>query len=422
MYRRIKSVLATHTFRQSVITVISTFATAGLGAIFFLPLARLIGSHEYGLFSVVVSLLTIIVTFADMGMSQGIVKFVAENSQEDKYQPYVKIALFSKIAIGLVVSLGLWVFAKPLAIFLLRQPEVIRLLPIAGWGVLFMMLFSLSIYVFQGLQKFTLWGGLQVSANLFRLLLFGLLFLLVKVDSVWGLIMFVSAPLSGFFLSWFWLSENIFKAKITSTHQHNFWSFNKWTAAFTIAATLASRLDTLLTARFLSLSQTGVYAMAITMVSFLPQLSSAIGAVTAPKFASFSDLDRSQKYLSKATLFSFGTSIAVALVMIPVAIFVIWFAGRDFSASFAPFLILLLAMTIFTSLNPIRDSILYFHRRPQFFFWASVIQGLVLLIFGNLLIPIFGVVGTAFSVLMGHLALAAVCVWYYLLAKKSYVS
>ena len=406
MRQYINQVLSTHTFRQSIVTVVSTFATAGLGAVFYLLLARLIGSYEYGLFSVVVSLLTIIVTFTDVGMGQGLVKFVAENSRSEKYQPYVKIALFTKIAIGFAVSLSLWVFAKPLANSLLHQPEVAKLLPIAGWGVLSLMLFSLSIHVFQGLQRFTLWGGLQVGANFFRLLLFGLLFLLVKMNSVWGLVLFIFAPLSGFLLSWAWLPGNIFKAKVTSNLWHNFWNFNKWTAAFTIAATLASRLDILLTARFLSLSQTGVYAMATTMVAFLPQLSSAIGAVTTSKFASFSDPNHSQKYLSKATLFSFGISVAVALAMIPAAMFVIWFTGRDFSASFGPFLILLLSLTIFTSFNPIRDSLLYFYHRPQFFFWANLAQAAIIIAAGFLLIPRFGVTGTSLAVLASHVFFA----------------
>ncbi|KKQ75891.1 MAG: Polysaccharide biosynthesis protein [Candidatus Woesebacteria bacterium GW2011_GWB1_38_5b] len=413
MYSRIKRVIATHTFRQSIVTVISTFATAGLGAVFYLLLARLIGSHEYGLFSVAVSLLTIIVTFTDVGMGQGLVKFVAENSQADKYQPYVKIALFTKIVIGFITGLALWIFAKPLAVLLLRQPEVANLLPIAGWGIFSIMLFSLSIYVFQGLQKFVLWGGLQIGANIFRLLLFGLLFLLIKVNSAWGVVLFVSAPLFGFLLSWVWLPAGIVKAKITSTHWHKFWNFNKWTAAFSITATLASRLDTLLTARFLTLSQTGVYAMAITMVAFLPQLSSAIGAVTAPKFASFSDSSHSQKYLAKAALFSFATSVAVALAMIPAALVVVWFIGRDFSASFAPFLILLLSLAIFTSLNPIRDSILYFYKRPQFFFWANLLQGLVIIAVGSVLIPLYGVIGTALSALISHVIFAGLCLWEY---------
>ena len=413
MRQYINQVLMTHTFRQSIITVVSTFVTAGLGAVFYLLLARLIGAHEYGLFSVVVSLLTIIVTFADLGMSQSLVKFVAENSESDKYQPYVKIALFTKIAIGLAVSLALWLFAKPLAVSFLHQPEVVSLLPIAGWGILSLMLFSLSVHVFQGLQRFTLWGGLQVGANFFRLLLFGLLFLLVKMNSVWGLVLFVFAPLSGFLLSWAWLPGNIIKAKVTVSHWHNFWNFNKWTAAFTIAAALASRLDILLTARFLSLSQTGVYAMATTLVAFLPQLSSAIGAVTTSKFASFSDPDHSQKYLSKAAFFSFGISVAVALAMIPAAMFVIWFTGRDFSASLAPFLILLLSLAIFTSLNPVRDSILYFYHRPQFFFWANLVQAAIIIAAGFLLIPRLGIIGTSLAVLISHVFFAIASFWEY---------
>ncbi len=419
MYPKILSALKTHTFRQSIITVISTFATAGLGAVFYLLLARLIGAREYGLFSVVVSILTVIVTFTDVGMGQGLVKFVAENSSGDKYQPYIKIALFTKIAIGLAVSLVLWMFAKPLAISLLHQPEVTKLLPIAGWGILSIMLFSLSIFVFQGLQKFILWGGLQVWANFFRLVLFAFLFWLIKINAHWGLVLFVSAPLSGFLLSWIWLPKNISQAKVTSSHWHSFWNFNKWTAAFSIAATLVSRLDILLTARFLTLSQTGVYAMATTMVAFLPQLSSAIGAVTAPKFASFSDSDHSQVYLRKATLFSIGTSTLVGAAMIPVAMFVVRFTGRDFTGAIAPFLVLLGSLSIFTFLNPVRDSILYFYHRPHFFFWVSLVQGLVLLVSGLILIPAWGVLGTAASVLVSHLVLAVLCVSYYFKISRS---
>lgn len=403
----IKSILATNTFRQSTITVISTFIVAGLGAFFYLFIARLLGSHEYGLLSVSISFLTIIVSFVELGMGQGLVKFVAENSNNGKYRPFVKIALLTKITIGLIVSLGLWILARPLAVSLFHQPEIFKLLPLVGWGILSVTLFSLSTYVFLGQQRFTLWGGLQIGANFFRLLLLGLLFLLVKINSVWGLVLFISAPLSGFLLSWFWLPLNIFQAKITSDNWHNFWNFNKWTASFTMISTLASRLDTLLTARFLSLSQTGIYAMAATMVVFLPQLSSAIGAVTAPKFASFSDPYHTQKYLLKASLFSFGTSLVASLAMIPAAILIIWFTGRDFSASFAPFLVLLLSLAIFTSLNPVRDCILYFYKRPQFFVLANLIQIAIILIAGFFLIPRYGIIGTSLAVLASHIFFAA---------------
>jgi len=413
MYERIKKVMVTHTFRQSVVTVISTFGSAGLGAVFYLLIARLIGSHEYGLFSISLTIASIAVTFADVGMSQGLVKFVARNASGNGYFPYAKLALVTKLGIGGLIGLGLWLLARPISELVLHQPEVGRLLPIVGITILGLLLFGFTVSVFQGLQRFWLWGGLQIAGNLVRLGLFGILFFTTRVDSLLAILLFASAPIAGFSLTWIWLPLSILKSKITSKHFYEFWSFNKWTAAFTITSTLASRLDTLLSARYLSLSDTGVYALATTMVAFLPQLSSAIGAVTAPKFASFNDNSTSQKYLGKAALFSLATSMAVALVMIPTALVVIRFTGRDFSASFTPFLILLLSLAIFTSLNPIRDSILYFYQKPQFFFWGNLTQAIVLVIAGLVLIPLYGVTGTALSALISHIYFGAICIWQY---------
>ena len=112
----------THTFRQSVITVVSTFGTAGLGAVFYLLLARTIGSHEFGLFSVAVSILTLLVSFADVGMGQGLVKFVAENNRNNAYWPFAKIAIQTKIAIGAFFCVILWIFSHPIGNLVLHQP------------------------------------------------------------------------------------------------------------------------------------------------------------------------------------------------------------------------------------------------------------------------------------------------------------
>lgn len=412
MLKKISEILKTQTFRQSIITVVATFATAGLGAVFYLLLARIIGSRDYGLFSISTSILTLIVGVADLGMAQGLVKFVAENSKTPLYMSYVKIALKAKLIIGLAVWAGLWLFANPLS-HLLGHPEVAPLLPIVGFGILAIILFSLSVYVFQGLQKFILWGGLQVGANLFRLIFFAGLFFIVRLNSFWGIALFVSAPLFGFLISWVWLSKKIFSAHITNEQQSRFWNFNKWTSAFTIVSVLTSRIDILLTARFLSLSETGVYSLATIMVAFLPQLSSAFGAVTAPKMASFNDSQHSQNYVAKAAMFSLGISLLVGVFMIPAALFVIWFTGKDFSSALIPFLILLVALLIFNSLNPIRDSLLYYYKLPRFFFWSGLIQAFVLIFSSVILIPLWGVNGSALSVLIGQIILAIVCMWKY---------
>ena len=420
MYKKIINILNTTTVRQSFITVVSTFLAAGLGAVFYLALARVMGPREYGIFSLILTLITLSVTVAELGMSQGIIKFAAKSLGGDKHLPYLKLALLTKIGVGIILGLVLWLFPKIIAVSLLHQPDVAPLLPLAGLSILGVLLFGYSISVFQGLQKFLLWGLFQTGANLIRLIFMGLSALFVRINSFWGLVLFASAPITGFFSSWFFLPRRTLQVSVSSNHIKQFWDFSKWTAAFTITSSIAARLDMFLTARFLDLSQTGIYALAAIMASFLPQLSSAIGAVTATKFASFSDHSHSQKYLRKALLFSVGVSLTVALTLIPTALVVIRFTGKDFSVSFAPFIILLLSLAIFTSLNPIRDSILYFYHRPQFFFWTGLAQALILIIAGGLLIPAFGIMGTAVSVLISHIFMALACIWQYQqLSKKA---
>jgi O-antigen/teichoic acid export membrane protein len=412
MLKKIIEILRTNTFRQSLITTVSSFVTAGLGAIFYLILARMIGSRDYGLFSISVSVLTLLVGVVDLGMAQGLVRFVAENSRDLKYLPFAKIALKTKLIIGLSVWAILWVYAIPIS-RLIGHPEIVTLLPAVGLGIISMILFSLSIFIYQGLQRFLIWGALQIGGNIFRLILLGILYFWVKIDPFWGLVLFVSAPLFGFIVSWFWLPTNIFSVHTTNKQQNQFWNYNKWTAAFTIVSVLTSRLDIMLTARFLSLSETGVYSLATVMVAFLPQLSSAFGAVTAPKLASFNDSTHSRNYVAKATLFSLGSSILVGLLMIPAALFVIWFTGKDFSQALIPFLILLVALLIFNSLNPVRDSLLYYYKLPRFFFWSNAVQGIVLIVASLILIPSLGAVGTALAVLVGHVVFAGICLWKY---------
>jgi O-antigen/teichoic acid export membrane protein len=354
------------------------------------------------------------VTFADIGMGQGLVKFVAQHVKKNDHWPFVRLALTVKLIIGGALILILWLLAQPISEYVFHLPELGPLMPLIGLSIFSLLLFGLSTATFQGLQKFWQWGGLQVGANLVRLLLFGVLYFVLKLDAFWAVVLFASSPFTGFMFSWAWLSKDIFLSKIKKEHIHAFWKFNKWTAAFAIASSFASRADMLLAARFLSLSDTGVYSLATTMVAFLPQLSSAIGAVTASKFASFDDHAVSKSYLGKALILATATSVGVALMMIPVAMFVIWFTGRDYGGAFVPFLILLLGLSVFTSLNPIRDSILYFYQKPDFFFWAGIGQTAIILIVGLSLIPKLGIMGVAITVLLSNIFHGALCINKYL--------
>jgi len=414
MRQLISQVLKTATFRQTVITTISTFASAGLGAVFYLLMARLMPPSDYGLFTLATTSALMAISIADLGSGQSLIRFAGQNLAGHGYFPFALISLRLKVIAGVVSLAAFYVFARPLANSLLHQPALVSLMPYAGLATLSMLLISFPADLARGLQKFLLWGGIQIGSNILRLALLGGLFLGALITPQSSLLIFALAPLAVFFVSWTWLDKGILHSHISSDQVRHFWSFNRWTAAFIISSAITSRLDTFVSARYLGLEQLGIYGLATTMATFMPQLSGAFGAVTSAKFASFTDADHSARYLKKGLLFTTTISLVVAAAMIPTAMFVIWFTGGAYAASLTPFLILLSALVLFTSLTPLRDSIFYYHARPDLFLWTSLAQSAVILLVGSQLIPRFGVVGSSLTVLLSLVFLSIVNIFYYL--------
>lgn len=414
MIKKLLAVFQTQTWRQSAITVVSTFLSSGLGAVYYLLLARLLGPAQYGLFSLVIATLGVVLPVADLGLGQSLIRFVSANRKDRKYFPFVNLALRTKLVSGAITLVIFLAFSSLIARFIFHQPALANLLPWVGLAVLGQILFFLTVAVFQGTQRFELWGGFQIGVNLIRLLLVLPLLFLAKFSAVQALGVFVLSYFLGFGASLLFTDRRFLGAAPTASQVKLFWNFNKWTAAVGVLTAVASRVDILLTARFLSLTQVGVYSLATIMVAFLPQLAAAIGAVTTAKFAGFSDPESSRRYLGKAIFFVGGISLLVALAMIPAAGIVIWFAGKgDYAAAFGPFIILLLGLVIFLFTNPIRDSLMYYHARPQFFFWLSLGQAIAVLLAGWWLIPLWGVTGAALSFAAGQIFVAGTSIWYY---------
>lgn len=413
MWGRIKQIRQSHTVRQSIITSLSSFIASGLGAIFYLIIARVLGTQDYGLFSLTISTLLVGVSIADLGMGQSLVKFVGANRERNMYYPYVNISWQTKLITGSLATLLFAFLSSLIANLIFHQPRLSNLLPFTGLGIFFLLLYSLSSAIFQGQQKFFQWGGLQVGANLLRLIFFGIFLLISRTSPTWALISFCLSYLAAFLISLKWLDLGWLKTTITPKLKHDFWAFNRWTAAFTILVSITSRLDVIITGRFLTLNEVGIYSLAVSMSALLPQLVTAIGAVTAAKFAGIKDTAHEKIYLRKVTLFVLGISLLVALLMLPVGYLVIRLVGVTYSSSWNPFLVLLTSLVVYSLTNPIRDSLLYYHTKPQFFFWMTVGQGLVILTFGVLLVPPFRIMGAAVTVLISQLFVSLCSLVYY---------
>lgn len=400
MLKKLKPILSTATIRQASLTSISSIANGILGAAFYFLLARWLGNVAYGQFSLVATSIATLAGVANLGTDQSLVKFSKAGIA------HVKAAFVVKIVSAIVVS----------AVLLLVFPNWLGALLAAG--ILAQMLFSFSVSLSQAREDYLAWSGLLAGTNLLRLVFLVSAYPSVRFFS--ASLIYIFCPLAGFLVFLAVRGTSFLRPRLPISIFKEIFGFNKWITAFIIINALGSRLDLFLTAKFTNMASAGVYALATQLVAILPQLTTALGAVTAPKFASFQKSRANAAYLKKSLLFASSLAIIASFLLVVAAVAVIKFTGNDFTNSWGPFLVLLLGMDVFLATTPLRDSILYYFSDAQFFFWSGVAQIAATIIMSQLLIPVYGLLGSAAAVLSSQLLLAVLVVNQYIFLKNKH--
>jgi len=398
--------LKTQTIKQSSITFVGTALTGVLGMVFYIVAARYLGPAEFGIFSVAIATLTLVSSLADFGTNTGIVKFTSMyiHANRDTAYRFLKLGLHIKLLVSVFVWIVGYLVVPSIARSFFGKPELIGPLRIAIIGVGGLILFSFSTYALQALQKYTHWTLLTTIMNALRL---GGVFVLVY----WGivstnsiLVLYIFFPFLGFVIGLLYL-PHFWKVKNHLTVIREFISYNKWVAVFTVISALASRLDTFLITGALTLEDVGIYQVAKTLADIVPQIVFALGIVVAPKLSSLAgDNKKAIAYLKKVQLFVLGLAGAGLALGIPIAHFVIpKLYGIEYSGSIAPFTILLLGQVLFLISVPAHTSVIYYFSYPRLFVYITLVNLLIVAVFGSYFIPIYGSIAAAYSMLVGSI-------------------
>lgn len=394
------------TFRQSGIALMGTFITGFLGLLFYILLPKSLGAHLFGMFSVSVAAASLISDIADVGTDTGLVQFVSKyyKSNNEKALRFLKLGLKTKFLISISVVLVGYFLAPFISENLLNKPELIHPLRFSMLGAVSLLFFSFSTHGLQAIQKFWTWSGLNIFTNLIRLI--GLFvvsyFGLLTLSS--SLILYIAVPMIGFFIGLVFMPR-FWKIRNENSVSNEFFHYNKWVAIFTILAAISSRLDTFLTARYMDFSMVGIYAVATSLASVIPQFVSSIGTVVAPKMSSMSgDVYKTKVYMEKLNKLMLG----LVLIGIPTGflisrIIVSNLYGIEFAPSVYPLMILILAHSIFLLSVPYHSAVIYYFSYPKLFVWISAGNIVIMSLFGSILIMNYGYIGAAISVLISSI-------------------
>lgn len=388
-----------------MITSSGTIINGLIGLFFYILIARYLGPSQFGIFSVATTTIALLSSISNIGIDTGIVRFVGKyiSSQKDKALRFLKLALRLKLYTSLaVLTLG-WLIMPTVAVGILGKPELISPLRLSLAGVGTALLFSFVTSSVQAIQRFWVWSGLNIFSNLLRLGAALILFSLGIISVNTFLAIYIIFPLFGFFLGLLFLPK-FWKIKKETEVLKEFFNYNKWVALFTLIAAFSSRLDTFISAKLLTLSDVGIYSVAVSLSSIIPSIIFALATVIAPKLASIRTDKEVYIYLKKLQLFVIGLAAMGIAVGIPISYHLIpVFYGKEYMASIAPLIILIVSQAIFLISVPVHTAVFYYFSYPKLFVYINLIYLLIVSILGYILIGKFGYIGAAWTMLIGNI-------------------
>ncbi len=398
----VRLILKTKTLQQSLVTVGATLLNGALGAAFYISLARFLGPEDFGVVVIAISLMTVIGDIADFGINSSLVRFVPADLRDNPKNAYklLKISLEIKLVVWLLIF-GLGYFLAPMLAAYFGRGELVLPLRLVLFGVGGAILFSFSAAAIQSFQRYWIWSALFVTTNFLRLILIIILILFGSLSITTGLMSFILFPFIGFILASFFLPVRaVLKAKNDRQVFSNLFQYSRFVALSAIIYALYSRVDIFLNGHFTSVFQTGIYGAASQLVNFVPQLIGALGVVAAPKFASFTSHQQMMEYLKKFQLLVLFLVI-VGLLSLPLLVYLIpLIFGSIYAQSVVVFGILLMSTLVLLLAIPYHDAIRYYFKNSRIFVWINFFQLLLMIILGSILVTSFGIVGTAFAVLL----------------------
>lgn len=419
-----KLILKTATFRQSQITITGTIINGALGALFYIVLARFLGPSDFGLITILLTTLVLVADIADIGTNTGLIRFVSSNLTQDKEKAYrfLKLGLEVKLIAWAIAFFAVYILAPFLATQVFHKQELILPLRLVGFGVGGALLFTYATSTLQAYQRYFFWSLLNILTNSLRLILIILLSSYLVLDVENSLLIYISLPFFGFFAALFILpARKIFTSKEEFSLSRELFKYNIPVAIFTVIASFSAKLDIYLNAALLSAREVGIYGAANQLVQIMPQLVSALGLVSAPKFASFQNNKQMLIYFKKFQFFVTGICL-LGIVAIPISAYLIPILfGREYQEAILPFIILLSAMLIFLFSIPVHHSVIFYFGRPDVFIWVSLGHLFIIGGMGYLMISNFGVVGASITVFAGTIFnFLYPLVWMIIKLKKGY--
>ncbi|MEW6510654.1 MAG: oligosaccharide flippase family protein [Bacteroidota bacterium] len=376
-------------------------ASALLGAVSSGIYGRTLGVADFGILTLIVSLMTMMVSFSDLGISGSIVRFASEaigRNDTNRVRSVLSVALKGKVMLSAVVVLGALLFLNPIvsAVFSRADEQITSYFLLSLVAVAAGMAASFLPPIYQSYQRFRTQAIIATVPPLLKvgavaIFAFGISSLTIGI----GIWIEVGTAVVLFTLGWMWLPvRGLQWGGGDGGLRRQMLSFNKWLSVYYVLNLVGGRVDLFLVGGILDAHALGLYGSASKIASMVLIASNAYLTVLLPDLSSALNPDLLRKKVGQAFTVGafFVAGIAVLALLADLVILVIF--GGAFAGASAVLRIMCIGLTFTVLATPLNAAL--FARGESFAFPVMSAAAIAALLLGNaFLIPRFGVEGGA---------------------------
>ncbi|MCB9989378.1 MAG: oligosaccharide flippase family protein [Rhodospirillales bacterium] len=396
-------------FRKISSDSLGVLISKAVGAVFIflvqIPMTRLLGVEKYGLYVYVLSWVMVMATIVPLGMHTTVAKFFPAFKAQEAWGKLKGLFL---LVFGIAIGMTLLLSGVVLAGFEILSQQASVLYSYIPAAALLLLMFSFMLMVTVFLRSLKMVVFAEFMDNIARPLSLLLIFLALfhfypdagAHNALWAnnlAILFMGAVLS--FYLWRKIPKAIFSAKADFSEYKAWFALGLPMMLMSGMNYLLNRTDIIMLGTIGSVADAGLYGVA----SRVSELSSfgllAVHSILVPMISDSwqkGEKEHTQKLLTLAAWFVFLFSITAFIVLALFGPLLLPVFGVEFSASYEPMLLLLVARMMPTIVGPVVFLMALIDKQKL----AAQILFLTVAsnIAGNwLLIPHFGMMGAAVS-------------------------
>tara|TARA_Y100000310_G_C20696429_1_gene826066 strand:+ start:3210 stop:4736 length:1527 start_codon:yes stop_codon:yes gene_type:complete len=373
--------------------------------VFRIIIARYLGPGDYGLFSLALAVVGVLVTLSLLGLPQGIVRYVAQyKARQDSKRLNGVIVTSMKLSVfmSLIFSILLYIFAESVAVILFSKPEMLGLLQLMAVAIpLTVIITNLEkvVLAFQRVEYITI--SRNFSENLVKVIL-SIIFVSLGFGIVWVASAYLFSIFVGIVLLFYFLHNKVHRL---SSVIRNRVSVSKKLLRFSLPLLFTDVFtfllvwtDTLILGYFVTSADIGIYNAAVPTAMLVYMVPTTLRTMFYPVMSEYYSLGRNVK------AFYQRVSDWLLFLTLPVAAFLVmfreeflgFFFGDVYVEGATVLMVICLAYFVYALANT-PHIMLYVKKKTKLIMFNTVVAVLVNIGLNLYLIPRYGLLGAALA-------------------------